>query len=79
MSSEPELREDLQPVLAACEGHKQKGAAAYVCRLLPLTRMYPLQVDVFLQLPSQVDLGAVPAHRPVVHQEEMGMKTVESI
>lgn len=48
-------------------------------RLLLLTRMYPLEVDVFLQLPSQVDLGAVLAHSPVVHQQEMGMKTVENI
>lgn len=41
--------------------------------------MDPLQVDVLLQLPSQVDLSAVLAHRPIVHQQKVGVETVENV
>lgn len=59
--------------------HQHNGAAVHVWRPLSLTRMDPLEVDVFLQLPSQVDLSAVLAHRPIVHQQEVGMETVENV
>lgn len=44
-----------------------------------LTCVYSLEVDVLLQLTSQVDLSAVLAHRPIIHQEEMGMQIVENV
>lgn len=34
---------------------------------------------MLLQVPPQLDLGAVLAHRPVVHQQEMGMQVVEHV
>lgn len=34
---------------------------------------------MLLELPTQVDLGAVLAHRAVVHQEEVRMKAVEDV
>lgn len=34
---------------------------------------------MLLELPSQVDFRAVLAHRPIIHQEEMGMQTVENV
>lgn len=47
--------------------------------LLSLTRMYSLKVDVLLQVPPQIDLSAVLAHCPIIHQEEMGMQIVENV
>lgn len=44
-----------------------------------LTCVYSLEVDVLLQVSPQLDLGAVPAHCPIVHQEEMGMQIVENV
>lgn len=34
---------------------------------------------MLLQLPTQVDLGAVLAHRAIVHQEEVRVKAVEDV
>lgn len=34
---------------------------------------------MLLQVPPQVDFSAVLAHRPIIHQEEMGMQIVENI
>lgn len=41
--------------------------------------MYSLEIDVLLQVPAQFDLSAVLAHCPIIHQEEMGMETIENI
>lgn len=34
---------------------------------------------MLLELPTQVDLGAVFAHRAIVHQKEVRMKAVEDV
>lgn len=34
---------------------------------------------MLLQLPPQVDLGAVLAHRAVVHQQEVRVQVVENV
>lgn len=34
---------------------------------------------MLLELPPQVDLGAIFAHRAIVHQEEVRMKAVEDV
>lgn len=41
--------------------------------------MYSLEVDVLLQVPPQLDLSTVFAHRPIIHQEEMRMQIVENV
>ena len=37
----------------------------------------PLRRDELLELPLEGDLGAVLAHRPVVHQQEVGVVLVQ--
>lgn len=34
---------------------------------------------MLLELPTQVDLGAVFAHRAVIHQEEVRVEAVEDV
>lgn len=41
--------------------------------------MDPLQVNVLLQLSPQVDLRPVLAHRPIIHQDEVRVETVEHV
>lgn len=44
-----------------------------------LTGMYFLEVDMLLQFPPQFDFSAILSHRPIIHQEEMGMQAVENV
>lgn len=43
-----------------------------------LTGVYPLQLDLFLQVPSQTLLAAIFSQSSIIHQKEVGMETVET-
>lgn len=55
------------PVSSACSAPTQT-----------LTRMYFLLLDVFFQLPPKALLAAIFSKCSIIHQQKMGMKTVET-
>lgn len=74
----PRCRTNTNPPVSAATKQRKTAALKFTFPDSP-TCMYSLEVDVLLQLPSQVDLSAVLAHRPIVHQEEVGMQAVENV
>lgn len=43
-----------------------------------LTRVYPLQLDVFLQLSPEALLATMFSQSSIIHQQEMGVETIKT-